>query len=370
MKVLYLGHYKENSGWSRAAIDQILAMDSSGIDIVCRNIKLTNKQSVLPERILELENKDIGDATHCIQCVLPHCIVGSSLFKKNVAYFFGESLSLKRNAWHYYLSLVDEIWVPNNDSNKFLSPLLKNPIKTVPQAMDTGKYEKDYQELEFDMLDGSYKFYFLGDLNDRKNLETTIRCYYQSFTASDPVSLWVKVKQYGKTSEELSQYCKKLCVKIQKEMRIYASGKSYPSIKFITSDFSDDVIYSFHKFCDCFVNLSHGEAWSIPSFDAMCLGNHPICSNEGGPKMYIDPTDKNSGTLIDGTYTICNEQNGAFSHLFTGNEYWFVPNEKEVSEAMRYYFETKNTVNEVDKEKIDNFSYKKIGKLMGEMLNE
>ena len=34
MKVLYLGHYKEGTGWSQAAIDYILAMDSVGIDVV------------------------------------------------------------------------------------------------------------------------------------------------------------------------------------------------------------------------------------------------------------------------------------------------------------------------------------------------
>ena len=31
MKVLYIAHYKEGTGWSQAAIDYILAMDSVGI---------------------------------------------------------------------------------------------------------------------------------------------------------------------------------------------------------------------------------------------------------------------------------------------------------------------------------------------------
>ena len=43
MKVLYIGHYKEDSGWSRAAINNILALDAAGVNVVCRDIKLTNK---------------------------------------------------------------------------------------------------------------------------------------------------------------------------------------------------------------------------------------------------------------------------------------------------------------------------------------
>ena len=37
MKVLYFGHYKEGTGWAQAAIDYILALDSVGVDVVCRN---------------------------------------------------------------------------------------------------------------------------------------------------------------------------------------------------------------------------------------------------------------------------------------------------------------------------------------------
>lgn len=34
MKVLYLGHYRERSGWANAAINNILALDSVGVDVV------------------------------------------------------------------------------------------------------------------------------------------------------------------------------------------------------------------------------------------------------------------------------------------------------------------------------------------------
>ena len=67
MKVLYIGHYKENGGWAQAATDQILALDRAGVDVVCRNVTLTqNKQNVHP-KLIELENKSSQGCDVCIQ---------------------------------------------------------------------------------------------------------------------------------------------------------------------------------------------------------------------------------------------------------------------------------------------------------------
>ena len=37
-KVLYIGHYKDGTGWGNAALNNILAMDAVGIDVVPRAI--------------------------------------------------------------------------------------------------------------------------------------------------------------------------------------------------------------------------------------------------------------------------------------------------------------------------------------------
>ncbi len=46
MKVLYIGCYRDHTGWGQAAIDYILAMDSVGIDVVCRPLKLNQTLGV------------------------------------------------------------------------------------------------------------------------------------------------------------------------------------------------------------------------------------------------------------------------------------------------------------------------------------
>ena len=56
MKILYIGHYKEFGGWSQAAKDYILALDAFGVDVVCRNVTLTQDREV-SGRLKELEEK-------------------------------------------------------------------------------------------------------------------------------------------------------------------------------------------------------------------------------------------------------------------------------------------------------------------------
>ena len=68
---------------------------------------------------------------------------------------------------------------------------------------------------------------------------------------------------------------------------------------------SNDQMAQLHKTCDCYINLSHGEAWSIPAFDAMAFGNTPICGKEGGPRQFINEGDKNTGCLVNGVYDVC-----------------------------------------------------------------
>ena len=81
MKVLYLGHYKEGTGWSVAAINNILALNKQDIDLVTRNVRLT-KEVEVPEEILELEKKDLQNIDVCIQHVLPHHLTATTKFKK------------------------------------------------------------------------------------------------------------------------------------------------------------------------------------------------------------------------------------------------------------------------------------------------
>lgn len=369
MKVLYIGHYKEASGWSRAAIDLISAMDSVGIDVACRNIKLTPKKAELPNKILELENKPLSDIDVCIQHVLPHHIVGTSKFKKNIACYIGESNTLKYNNWLSSLQLVDEVWLPNKDLMDNLSKDGIKSVKYVPYTFDLSRYgNKISSRINFGAKNNTFKFYYIADLNERKNIESVIKCFHSEFHRYEPVSLILKVKKFGVDPIELQKHVGNICDSIKKTLRIYPSIDDYHKEIIISDEMTEGEIDILHNSCDCLINTTHGEGWSIPAFDAMCFGKTPICGNEGGPKEFIK--DKNSGTLINGVRGVCEHSDPAFTNIFTGRESWFVPDEEEIKSAMRYYYENKDLIDRTrGLKEAQEFSYENVGNLIKELLN-
>lgn len=371
MKTLFIGHYKEGSGWSHAAINSLLAAQSAGIDIVARNIKLTNYNPEIDQRILPLENKSLQNVEYCIQNVLPHHIVGTQKFKKNIAYFVGESNTLQYNNWLTNLALVDEVWVPNESLRQSLLNDGLKKVKVVHYATDISKYSQNKHGVNFGTHDHKFKFYYIGDLNDRKNIESIIRSFHSEFHHFEPVSLILKVKKFGINPKDLYQHVTNICSSIKKELRIYGDINQYHKELIICDDLTNDQILAIHNSCDCFIAPSHGEGWSIPAFDAMCFGKTPICSDEGGPKEFINQSDVSTGWLVDGMYSVCNHSDPAFPNLFTGREEWFVPSEREIKKAMRYYYENRDSIDRTAGIKqAEKFSYNSVGQQIKEALND
>lgn len=385
MKVLYISHVKESSGWANAAENQMLALDAAGVDVVARNVTLTRDKDNVNPKILEMEQKDSKGCDICIQHVLPHHLIGSDMFKRNIAFLEAESTSLSQIAWSEYLKLVDEVWVPNQDLCKSLrhDDDLEVPIHVVHHPSDYNRYTKKYPEFSIPQLENKFTFYYIGDLNDRKNIDSIITCFHSEFDKSEPVALLLKVKKFGKSSEETRQIMDHKLVEIKRSLRMYPRIEDYSRDVVITEDVSDENICSLHQYGDCFICPSHGEAWSIPTFDAMGFGSSPIASDYGGPAEFLpsylaDCFSDDSGSLVGGSYSVCKCSDAAFPDIFTGREYWFQPCEMEIRETMREKYETykrdplaaKRTWKLAGLKQVKKFSYEAIGNKMKEILSE
>ena len=369
MKVLYLGHYKEGTGWSVAAINNILALNKQKeVDLVTRNVRLTKEVDV-PEEIVELEKKDLSNIDVCIQHVLPHHLVSTTKFKKNIAYFVNETDTIcYASNWLQSLKTMDEVWVPCSQSRESLLKDGLDNVKIIPHTFNTSEYVRKDGISAAGLVKTNFKFYYIGDTNDRKNLDNIIRCFHVAFSPSDPVDLILKV---GSSMGEkyTDSIVNEKSEKVKKQLRLYNNIATYKKEYIISRNLSREEILDLHSICDCYIAPSHGEAWSIPSFEAMAFGNTPICSNHGGPKDFINPDDKNTGTLINGVRKICNHQDSAFSFLGTGREVWFEPDDVEIINAMRYYFKNKDNLDKSQGlSQAKKFDYDTIGKRMLEYL--
>jgi hypothetical protein len=83
--------------------------------------------------------------------------------------------------------------------------------------------------------------------------------------------------------------------------------------------------------------------------------------------MFIDKNDKTSGSLISGSYSICNQSDSAFAHIFTGSEFWFSPSEKKVCETMRERYNNRER-HKSPWELGKKYSHKVVGQQMEELL--
>ena len=369
MKVLYLGHYDEFGGWARAAIDQILALDSVGVDVVCRSVGLSNsKNEKLPQRILELEEKSVNNITHCIQHLLPHKIVATKSFK-NIAYFVDETIHYKQNFWHQYLNTCDQILVPNHDMKNNLTEILDAKVDYIPHTFDVDKIIETKNSIKPSEED-IFKFYLVAELSDRKNILSVIKAYFSEFDKSDNTTLFLKINKFGFQPQDLREALgSKIIPDLLRKMKLSKKESSLPNITPITEKISNEQMHELHHICDCFVMPSHGEAWCIPAFEAMLFGNTPICSNDGGPKEFIDKDNKNTGSLIDGTRTIPESGDSAFNFIHTGDESWFQPNDIEIKKQMRFYYENSKSIDRNDGlEKAKQFDYKIIGQKLKETI--
>jgi glycosyltransferase involved in cell wall biosynthesis len=379
MKVLYIGHYKEFGGWGQAATDYILALDKVGVDVVCRNVTLTQDKPDVHPRILELEKKETTGSTVCIQHVLPHHIEATDGFEKNIAFFAGESTSIKHLPWFDCLQLVDQVWVPNADLKGFLDEdQLGVDVRVIPHTTDMGRFKQSYNPLPIPSTQNKFKFYYIGDVNARKNLDTIITCFNSEFDKYEDVCLIVKVNKFGIDPEVLTRELDGQFATVKQSMRMYNDVNDYPKEIIIANRMTENQLCSLHATCDCFVAPSRGEAWSIPSFDAMAFGNTPIVSDFGGTKDFVESGNWRTGHKIKGVYRTCKYPDPAFPDLFTGREFWFQPCEKQIREQMRTSFNSwkkdpiayKSRNQAAGVKRAENYSYDNIGKLMRETLSE
>ena len=369
MKVLYVGCYRDGTGWGNAAIDYILSMDQAGIDVVPRPLRLDKTNGHIPKRIEELEKKDSSGADVCIQHVLPHLMEYNPNFKKNIALYATETTNFKDSGWARNINMLDEAWVINNQMfHASKDSGVDIPIKVVPHATDFSKFERSYEKINIPNVEDNFVFYTIADLNRRKNLEALIKAFHMEFEPDEPASLLIKTSQYGLTPDETARKLRDVSNAIKIGLKKFSSLEDYKEDLMITDYLSSEDINRLHATGDCFVIPSHGEAWCIPAFDAMGFGKTPICTNIGGMKDFIG----NGGFLVEGNMEPVFGMTRTFKRLFTCNEDWCSVSVRGLMEAMRHVYENQEKLKNMKSEGLSQaykYSYSKIGNLIKDLLH-
>lgn len=366
MKVLFIGHYREGTSWSEAAINYILALDSAGVEVVCRPIKLNDSKPEVPDRIQELENKQVAGSNFCIQHLLPNYMDYDGRFEKCIGMAAIETTNLGFTGWTDKLNLMDEVWVFNEECQRDLRRDLSIPVMCVPHAFDISKYTQNYEPLDID-LDCNFTFYVIADWNRRKNIAGLLKAFHLEFDAEEPVNLLLKVHKSGASSDEMQQAVGHMSETIKKTLNMYNFTSDYSKELVLSTFITDEQIMQLHEACDCYVSSSYGEGWGIPAFEAMAMGNQVVCNAPTGPVTFLKNYEH--AHLVYGNYDSVVGMDRIIDNLYTAREEWVVPNTYTLATCMRKAYEMgKIKDKKAGLASAEKFSHENVGKLMKELL--
>lgn len=373
-KVLFVSNYRENSGWSQAGRDWLLALDAAGIDVVPRPLYLNSwrEKTSVPLRILEIEKRNSSNCDTVILHTLPHHFEYNGHFQKNIGLFVSETDNFRCSRWPERLKLMDEVWVTNQQQRQATTNSVGlRRLNVVPHATDITRFQRTYKPLDKlqNVLGGNFAFYTIGELVRRKNLPALIKAFHLEFHPSEPVSLVIKASKAGLSPDESAKHIGAMCDDIKASLKLYRDLHAYHREIVITRRFSDEEMMQLHSTCDCFVSASFGEAWNIGAFDSMAMGKTPILTACGGHLDYL--TDE-SGWLVPGRLEPVFGERDTFQDLFTGYEKWTAIDVDKLRFAMREAYEDKRLRRQKAEAGIDRayaFTYEQVGQVMKGLLD-
>lgn len=271
MKILFIGYYKEPTGWGFCAREELKFL-SKHFDVVARPVEFTSK--VRESWMESVENKSLDGVTHVIQHLLPQHFERFPGVK-NIGYVEIESSNLKYSMFPDHFSIMDEIWVVNEDAKKAVEDCCKIPTRVVHHPLNFDINKKEYKKINIPEVQGNFVFYNISEDVPRKNLGTLITAFHAEFDPTEPVSLVIK------TNHNIDG----MIAHIKKQMRLYKTINEYRKDVVITDRVSDDQIYGVHSSGHCFVMPSCGESWCQPMMDAAVFQNQIIGPNFGPVKL-------------------------------------------------------------------------------------
>ena len=363
MKVLYIGNYRDGTGWANACAGNILALDAVGVEVVPRAISFEVQDKEYPDRIKELEKRyqlrsSNYDCDVVIQHTLPHLYCYNSSYK-NIGFFDTESHDFTRTGWHYSANLMDEIWVPSTQNLEAAKRSGVNvPIKIVPHSIEIEQY-KDTDGPKIKELEKVFTFGFVGEFIERKNLKALIQAFHIEFDPNEPVSLFIKTSKAP--LETIQQYCKQ----VRKGLKI---RQKYKEEVVLAGIMPKEEYISVLNQIDCFVMPSRGEAFCIPALEAMSLGIPSLYTEGVGMDFCV-------GEAISSKLTPCFGAVDTLPDIDTAETLWSEIDVLKLSKAMRKAYNRYNTIEE---EEIKNkclteakkFDHESVGQKMKALLSD
>lgn len=370
MKTLFVGAYKESSGWGVAGRSTLEAMSVTSLDVVARPCKFDNYTFKQPRWLDEFEKRSYPSYDAVIYYLPPDNLVYNKDLGRNISYFLCETEDIKATHWLERLELMDEVWVPTSFvRGALLKSGFSKPIRIVPIPCDTSVYYKSwkvYEQIKREKQ-GDFLFYNIADFNKRKNLEALVKAFHMEFDYNEPVNLCLKISKNQICTEaykvDIHDWCNYLKAGLKK-------GFCKDEIILPDTYLTDDEIYGIHKGCDVFVSTSRGEGYNIPCVDAIGFGKTPIVTGWSSPAEYVN---ENNGWLVKYKIQNCYGATDFPGSLYSSKQRWAEIDMDDLRRCLREAFEDRSLREDKSDgcaDSIEQFSYDKVGQIIKKALQD
>ena len=364
MKVLYIGNYRDGTGWANACAGNILALDAAGVSVVPRAIGFGVQDKDYSSRIRELEKQHGNRSSNCdcdtvIQHTLPHLYCYDSNYK-NIGFCDTESHDFSTTGWQYSINMMDELWVPSQQNVEAAQRSgVTIPIKIVPHSIDIDQY-RDTRGEKIQQMEGCFTFGFVGEFIERKNIKALVQAFHIEFEPKEPVNMFIK------TSRVPIETVQGYCTQVRKGLKI---RKNYKEEVIVTGMMPKKDYVSVLSQVNCFVMPSRGEAFCIPALEAMALGIPAIYTEGIGMDFCI-------GLPIESRLAPCFGAVDTLPDLDTAATSWAEIDVLKLSKAMRKIYNEHGTEKEKAAKEAcrfwaaNHFDHESVGKRMKELLSD
>jgi len=380
MNILFIGPYRQTDGWGEAARAYALALKATGHTICLRPIYMAGVAGVtnLQPELLDMETnphykKEKYDVI--IQNVLPHLLeYPTAKADKHIVLCVFETADLEETLWPRHINKMDELWVPSlREKTDITNSGVTIPVYVVPEPTDVEKFDKVHAPNQWKNLGlhDIFTFYFIGEFVPRKNLEALIIAFHREFDINEPVDLVIKTNKGGHTKNQTIKLLQDKILHIKKALGLYVNTERYKKEWVITEYLSEDILYSLHQACDCFVMPSKGEACCRPLMDAQGFGNTAIVTDNTGMLTYVCQPESQ---IVPSKRVPVVSDERPIPFLYTANETWSEIDIVELQGAMRRAYDLNNNPlakaqrKSTLKSKMAKYSYDEIAKCMEEIL--
>lgn len=270
--------FLNQSGYSQAAQDTILALDHSGhfdVRVSCIHkspVKAAFSRSSL-NLFTDLCNKPArNDAVQVFHCIPEK----QNRFKRlNKAISFATFETYKPpEKWITLLNRMDAVVCPSQFNYQiFAHSGIKRPLFHVPHTIDISRWNDGVLPMRrFDR----FTFLFVGTWRKRKGWPQLVEAWFQEFSQRDRTQLLIHTDKAETAKRDIAVIKRDLGLEKKETAPILIEDT-------VVDDLS---LPSFFKSADCLVSPSLGEGFGLPALQCMALKVPVITTNFGGCKDY------------------------------------------------------------------------------------